>query len=177
MFQVLAFTVLQASMAPKLLFVSKPIITSDDDFSQIPWTPAVTLNGYSICSHSFPTTWVPKLLAERRRACYLGAVHLLWDGQTGQLFPKDPKSWDEFATGLEWRWSDLFRVPVALLRLFLVKLHLGYSYRNGLLSVLRHPLDRISRYIRNAEWLTEARCQYRRVRDYFRRRRVFEATR
>lgn len=173
MFQVMAFTVLQASLSPKLLFESKPIITSDDDFCQIPWIPVTTMNGYSICAHSFVRTWAPNLSAERRCACYLGAVRLLWDGQTGRVIPLDPKMWDKFAAEVEWRWPDLCRRPVTLVRLLLVKLHLGYSYRNGLLRTLRYPLEMISHYCRCADWLTAARCQFRRSREYFRRRRVF----
>jgi len=173
MFKILAFTVLQRSPALKLVVLSKPMVTSDDDFCRIPWSPATSLESHRIYTHSFVRKYLPNLAKEAKRIAYLGGIRFLWDGQVGALTPSDTKAWDDVAARLEWQWEHLWRHPAAVIRLFLVKSGLGYCFRSGLPSVIRRHMQVAGRYSRNARWLTTFRCRYRRLRDYFRRRRVF----
>jgi glycosyltransferase involved in cell wall biosynthesis len=172
MFMILGFTVLQASSDLRLLQLSKPIATADEDFHVVAFTPNNIFNNSQCFTHSFVRRWLPGLLQERISSSYRQAIGFLWQGQVGDLLAEDPSKWDDFTKTLDWRFRELLTRPGLALRLILVKTGAGYLFRDGVLARVWSFRKDFLRYCQESGYLARVRRWRRQLRGRSREKQL-----
>jgi len=124
-FMPLAFSVLEASPSLRLVIVSEPLATCDEDYMRLPWVPLACLSMHKSCQHSFVLKHCPSLVERYLDEGYYQAIHFAFAAKTGLLLPEHPEEYDEFIRELKCRVPTLLKSPRVLVKFIALKLRIA----------------------------------------------------
>lgn len=105
----LAYTILNATNAPRLAVISEPLAGSDADWARVAYSPMPYLTlGYAI-DHPFVRSAMPVLIKTVQHGGYRTAVTWCLQAKLGRLEPERPDEYDSFF------WTELPFRPLSLL--------------------------------------------------------------
>lgn len=123
---ILALTILDSSLTPKVAVISQILARCDADFDMLTWTPEAIYKSHRIADHPFVARISP--LISQRLLCdsYLESIQFCYAAKLGTLRVLDIKGYDDFISILPWKINYLIKNPKSLAQFILLKLGLAH---------------------------------------------------
>jgi glycosyltransferase involved in cell wall biosynthesis len=123
---VLALTILDISLTPKVAVISQILARCDADFDMLSWTPGAIFRSYRLADHPLVTRISPLISKRLSREAYLDSIQFCYAAKVGTLRVLDIKGYDEFISNLPWKLNYLIKNPKSFAQFTLLKLRLAH---------------------------------------------------
>jgi hypothetical protein len=128
----LSFSVVGASIQPKLCIISQPLATCDEDYFKLDFSPKVTLETYKLFYHPFVRKYLPNLAESKINNSYITMIEALYKVKLGTFIVSDPDLCDKTIKDTRIRLFVLLKQPKIFRHFILMKLNLIQIYKKAI---------------------------------------------
>lgn len=141
----LSFSVMGASIQPKLCIVSQELATCDEDYVKFNFDPKIFLEMYKLFYHPFVMKYLPNRAKSEIDSSYYKMIEALYAVKLGTIIVSEPGRYDKAIKNTKIRLFALLKVPGVFKHLILMKLNLVKKYKR-ISWIFNLPIDLIEKF-------------------------------
>lgn len=141
----LSFSVVGASIQPKLCIISQFLATCDEDYVKFNFDPNNFLEMYKLFYHPFVMKYLPNLAKSKIDYSYIIMIEALYAVKLGTIIVSEPGRYDKAIKNTKIRLFALLKVPGVFRHLILMKFNLVKKYKR-ISWIFNLPIDLIEKF-------------------------------